>query len=156
MLIFCDIDGTLLNNDHRKHLLPTETHRTDLWDVFNLACKDDEPLIYRIQMVRLMAASHELVYLTGRSDICREFTLESLAKHECPDRELIMRPRDDHRKGYEFKAEAIGIKLKKRGITDFALIDDDETICNHIGIRYPSALVIQVPSYCCAYKREAT
>lgn len=153
MLIFCDLDGTLLDNSQRKHLLPTETHRAELWDVFNLACKDDAPLDYRIQMVRLMAATHELVYLTGRSDVCREPTLKTLDKFNCPPAELIMRPRDDHRKGYEFKAEAIGIQLAKRQVSEFALIDDDETICNHISIRYPKATVIQVPSYCCAYLR---
>lgn len=150
--IITDLDGTLCDNRQRRMLIPPIKDLYDHWHEFNMACHGDTPIQYRIEMVRLLADSgHEIIYVTSRSECARQLTMHWLTRHGAPHGELVMRQKNDHRKSWEYKAEAIGMVLSQRQATKFAIIDDDSRICDHIAIRYPQAVVMNVPSVDCAY-----
>ena len=46
MIYICDLDGTLYDNRHRAHLMPTGDKRndTEAWAQFNGACRGDKPI----------------------------------------------------------------------------------------------------------------
>ena len=55
MIIACDIDGTLFNNEHRAEFIPQDKSHTDNWRRFNELHIYDEPIRYRIQILNLLA-----------------------------------------------------------------------------------------------------
>lgn len=148
-LYIFDLDGVLFDNSHRQHLLPTgDGATTEQWDAFNLACEDDAPIRHLWQMLNEMLRANtggQVVFLTGRSEVCRMQTARSIAKAMGwnPDgflvkslaRTLRMRPADDRRRAAEFKYDAISqIKSELKDDHRLVLVDDDYSI---IGVCEP-------------------
>lgn len=128
-LLILDLDGVLFDNSHRTHLLPTGDGKTaDQWDTFNKACRDDTPIMHMWGVLRVLTdlsrdgnLNTEIVFLTGRSEVCRQETLEAIADAllicepeadrraviSATDDALIMRAADDHRPGHDLKREEI-------------------------------------------------
>lgn len=147
-LYIMDIDGTLMDNSHREHLLPVGCgSTTEQWDAFNLACIDDAPIAHMWQLMgELMRHGHHILFLTGRSEICQRETRMSLIKadrellgdHHQVDKvisaQLIMRQPDDHRPAAEFKRYVLQAVSAVEG-RRLVLVDDDARIiqaCEHI------------------------
>lgn len=151
MLCFADIDGTHFNNEHRFAAIPSDKTRTENWHEFNALHVYDRPIEYRIRYLRLLATTHEVVYLTSRTETFADTTTAQLNMHGCPSGRLIMRGVDDHRPSAEFKLQAIREALAVHGLETFILIDDDRFICEAVAARYPRAHIVKVPSQCCAY-----
>lgn len=140
-LYIMDIDGTLMDNSHREHLLPTGCgSTTEQWDAFNLACIDDKPIAHMWQLMgELMRHGHHILFLTGRSEICQRETRVSLnrasreifsRKHPCDKvlcAQLLMREQSDHRSAADYKADMIGRIAALEG-RRLVLVDDDERI----------------------------
>ena len=151
MFIFADIDGTHFNNEHRFAAIPADKTRTENWHEFNALHVYDRPIEYRIRYLQLLAMTHEVVYLTSRTETFADTTTAQLNMHGCPSGRLIMRGFDDHRHSAAFKLQAIGEALAVRGLDTFILIDDDRFVCEAVAARYPRAHIVKVPSQCCAY-----
>ena len=153
MIIFCDIDGTLFNNEHRAHAIPADRSNTDNWHEFNALHIYDTPIQYRIDFLNALAMEHLVIYLTSRTETFHDSTKAQLNMVKCPPGLLVMRAANDNRKSEDFKVNAIGLELMQRGVNDaeFMLIDDDVNVCYSVASRYPMARVIKVPSQCCAY-----
>ena len=167
MIIFCDIDGTIFNNEHRVGVIPADRSHTANWHEFNALHIYDTPIQYRIDLLNALAMEHLVIYLTSRTDTFHDSTKAQLNMAKCPPGPLVMRGVGEHRPSAEFKVDAIGmelacrglladsidIELAHRGISDaeFMLIDDDKHVCDAVASRYPMARVIKVPSQCCAY-----
>ena len=127
-----DLDGTLADGRGRLHLLPqaAERNHTHSWDAFNLAADKDFPILSNIQLMNeLYQYGKRIVILTGRSDVAADVTQRWLWEHGCNFNQLIMRPRNDHRKDTEFKTE----KLQEIGLHRIvACFDDLEHVAKHI------------------------
>ena len=153
MIIFCDIDGTLFNNEHRACAIPADRSNTENWHEFDALHIYDTPIQYRIDLLNALAMEHLVVYLTSRTEIFHDSTKAQLNMNKCPPGTLVMRGADDNRKAEDFKVNAIGLELMQRGIGDaqFMFIDDDVNVCYSVANSYPMARIINVPSQCCAY-----
>lgn len=121
--IVVDIDGTIANNQHRAHLLSglvasdenrgTKVLAADRWDEFYDLCDKDEPYLDMRSIIKRVAATSQVIYLTGRVERIRGKTVSWLKKHGFPSGTLYMRANDDFRRNSEFKLEA----LKTKGLT---------------------------------------
>ena len=154
MIIFCDIDGTLFNNEHRVGVIPADRSHPANWHEFNALHIYDTPIQYRIDLLNALAMEHLVIYLTSRTDIFHDSTKAQLNMAKCPQGWLVMRGEDEHRPSSEFKLDAIERELACRGLRGnavFMLIDDDRHVCDAVADRYPMARIIKVPSQCCAY-----
>ena len=157
MIIACDIDGTLFNNEHRAEFIPQDKSHTDNWHRFNELHIYDEPIQYRIKFLRLLAMMPgvRVVYITGRSDEFRDETIARLNLVQAPNGDLFMRNQDDHRPANEVKVDILERITHSFKSAPFALIDDDASVCNAVAKAFPNANVIKVPSQDCAYLAQA-
>lgn len=90
--IICDIDGTVLFDDHRRPLIPNGSA-----EIYFQACLGDEPnlpLITTLQMYRKMG--YKIHFVTGRSESIREKTIQSFKMHGIPWDSLHMRRLDEY------------------------------------------------------------
>lgn len=154
-LVIADIDGVLMDNSHRDHLVPTNGGpRTEDWEAFNQACVDDTPIQHMIDMVNYLSLTtgHLAVLCTGRTETCRDATLATLVDaglrpamcaqhwakripedsasnpHWVCNRNMFacFRPVDDHRKGWEYKADAVKRMIEFFRPAQVMFIDDDK------------------------------
>ena len=153
MIIFCDKDGTLFNNEHRSHAIPADRSNTANWHEFNALHIYDTPIQNRIDMLNALAMEHLVIYLTSRTETFHDSTKAQLNMAKCPPGHIVMRGVDEHRSSAEFKLDAIERELACRGLDNqqFMLIDDDLGVCHAVAERYPEARIVNVPSQCCAY-----
>jgi hypothetical protein len=91
MIVICDLDGTLCDHKHRKHLSHLD------FDEYNgmLHLDVPKPSILAIlnAMDMMLTPSSTMIYLmTGRPEQYREATVFWLSKHNVPYYRLIMRP----------------------------------------------------------------
>lgn len=111
-----DLDGTLANLEHRKHLLDQKD-----WRGFFAAVDGDEPIPKVFAVFHaLMSAGHTIEIWSGRSDECRDLTRAWLIRHGVPESvPLIMRRAGDHRPDDLVKREFL------RGCNEPDVIFDD-------------------------------
>jgi HAD superfamily, subfamily IIIB (Acid phosphatase) len=129
-MILLDLDGTLFDNSHRKHLVECETPD---WKAFlspELAAKD--PVFPEAKMALDLLkkhTSHNFVFLTGRNESLREVTGKAIVeKLEIPLdnlNHLIMRPVDNYDKPSVFKSKEINKILNWVLPKEVIAIDDD-------------------------------
>ncbi|BES53387.1 hypothetical protein [Aeromonas phage phiWae15] len=167
-LYIFDLDGVLFDNSHRQHLLPTgDGQTTEQWDAFNLACENDEPIHHMWQMLNEMLRASEgsqVLFLTGRSEVCRMQTARSIAKvMKWKDdsflikpfaRTLHMRPAYEHRHAAEFKYDAIAqIKSEMKDEHRIVLVDDDPSIIEACAPLVDRTILVKPFSGCSALTR---
>lgn len=67
-----DIDGTLADCSHRLHHIQKQPKD---WPAFFAGCADDAPITHIVDLaIMLTDADRVLVFVSGRSDECREAT----------------------------------------------------------------------------------
>jgi|JI10StandDraft_1071094.scaffolds.fasta_scaffold460806_2 phosphoglycolate phosphatase-like HAD superfamily hydrolase len=93
-IILCDLDGTLANCQHRiRHIMQQPKD----WGAFFAECGDDEPIAHIIELVNAIDRDKYEIWITsGRSDQCKQQTVEWLKKHGVRYDNLIMRKSGDH------------------------------------------------------------
>ena len=129
MDVIFDVDGTLLNIEHRVPLIrPTDGSKKD-WEAFrNKAC-DDVPHPEIVEIARAMAhAKHRLVICTGRMEKERAVTHASLLAAGMP-----MYGRPDH----VIKLEMLP-KIREHGYEPCLVFDDRQQVVDmwrSIGLR---------------------
>ena len=114
-VILWDLDGTLFDGGHRVHLMPEDPTRDENWDAFNKACVDDPTVPHmasvffamRDQLMSGAAPFNDFYFLTARSKICEDETIEALHNAGYGLFPLIMRERGDHRTPAAFKSAMI-------------------------------------------------
>lgn len=103
MIVIFDLDGTIADNEHRRHLV-ADGH-TD-WDTFYENCGQDLPVWSVITIMRLLwAVGDTIVILSGRSDVVRIKTKRWLKRYDVPYHLLMMRPKGDSTPDEELKKE---------------------------------------------------
>lgn len=118
-----DIDGVLADVRHR---LPYVENRPRDWAAFFAAAPRDELLPEGLQAALVAAADHELIYLTGRPEHCREDTEAWLTAHGLPPGRLLMRKDADRRPARMTKLEQLR-RLRRQGAVA-VLVDDDARV----------------------------
>ena len=101
--VICDIDGTLAFNTSR--------------DIYDLTKVDtDTPNEPIISLVRMLAIKHEIIFTSGREDVCEADTRAWLAKYVVdtdPDQiKLFMRPAGDKRRDAIVKREIFDANIR--------------------------------------------
>lgn len=124
--ILFDIDGTLADIRHRRiHL---ERKKPD-WQAFHAEIGSDTPNgpIVELYKSLWMAATHELVLVTGRHERSRTLTEQWLAWNEIPFGRILMRADDDFRADYVIKEEIL-MELLKTGKEIEFVVDDRQQV----------------------------
>lgn len=152
-MIICDIDGTLFDNHHRKHLIPIDGTTTQQWHDFNSQHVNDEPVRHVIAMVAGMARTEQLVFLTSRTETMRTTTLIQLEKvfkvYGLLDCELIMRTVDDIRPPIDFKHDQLAWFSQVGVYGPNVFIDDNEFMINHVNQAFPHFETVLVKTKDC-------
>lgn len=107
-IVIFDLDGTIADIEHRRHLVEKPGLFHELsdeefaawkpdWDGFFLLCVNDEPKPEVIEICNLLSLKYDIIILSGRSEVVRKETVAWLAKHGIWNYErLWMRPDEDY------------------------------------------------------------
>jgi hypothetical protein len=120
-----DVDGVIADVRHRLHHVQS---RPKDWDAFFAAASGDGVLEAGRERSRELDEQHDLVYLTGRPERCREDTLAWLATNDFPSGELVMRPDTERRPARFFKLGQLRRLSRTQEVA--IVVDDDEAVVN--------------------------
>lgn len=122
-LVVLDIDGVLADVRHRLHYLAM---RPKNWEGFFAAATNDQVLEVGAEFAKQAAATHEIVYLTGRPERLRAATQSWLDEQLLPTGRLVMRPVGDRRPSAVVKLHEL--RRLRRESTVELLVDDDPSV----------------------------
>jgi hypothetical protein len=131
MDIIFDVDGTLLNIEHRVPLIrPTNGTRKD-WGAFRAAAVNDTPYPEIVAIANALIDDHRLIICTGRMEKERAVTTGSLllAKFPLYGVPIYMRPNDDVRADHIIKLEMLA-KIREDGFDPVLAFDDRQQVVN--------------------------
>lgn len=136
-----DIDGTLSDPTHRLHYVQQSPKD---WRAFFAAVGGDKPVPHMIELVNdLYRAGADIVYVSGRSDECREATLHWLRERFCPKGPLYMRKAEDYRPDDVVKSELL-VQLRAAGYEPIMAFDDrNSVVANWRRLGVPCAQVAE-------------
>lgn len=89
-VVCVDLDSTLCDTRHRRHLVRVESGEPPDWQAHSMACGDDPPVVGVLRAVQLLAATHEIVVVSARDRAARDLTAEWLARHAVPYCDLVL------------------------------------------------------------------
>ena len=118
-----DIDGVVADVRHRLHLVERKPKQ---WDAFFAAAADDPPLAEGVELVRALAAEHDVLWLTGRPERTRAATERWLAAQDLPTGPLRMRRERDFRPARVAKREELRRLRRDREVA--LVVDDDPAV----------------------------
>lgn len=125
MYVF-DLDNTLSDAEHRSHLA-----RNKLWDDFHIRAEHDEavPAIKSL-CEALWNGGKQIVILTGRPEKYRNITTNWLQKQSIRFDGLLMRPNDDFRQDYDFKAHMLQMLCNSECLQPSSIVvfEDRDTV----------------------------
>jgi len=127
MKIIFDVDGTLMDVEHRRHFV--EGVSTD-WKAFEEATKDDTRMEHVFEVAEsLYDAGHEIVIVSARKERQRELTEHQLKQtmgvfwsH------LFMRPDDSFEPDHQFKQRVLHELIKADWKPDMVFDDRDQVV----------------------------
>lgn len=121
--IIVDIDGTLADATHRKHLVDGSQKKD--WAKFYDMCDQDEPHYDIIEIVGELGRNKEVYLVTGRVERVREKTEEWLDEFDVPYDYLLMRPDGDYTPDHVLKIQM----ATKAGLSpdNVSVVLDDRT-----------------------------
>ncbi len=120
-----DIDGTLANGRHRLHHI--EKTPKD-WGAYFAACGDDEPIEHIVDLANhLHVTGVAIILVSGRSDVCRDETLDWLDKHRVPWTALFMREEGNHTDDDKLKIEMLA-QIRDAGFEPIMAFDDRDRV----------------------------
>lgn len=129
--IYCDLDGTLCDVEHRRHFVRGEGKKD--WKSFFEGISLD-PINEPVERV-VKCMSHliyPIVYCTGRSEQYRDVTTEWLSRHGLLNLDhgtyLFMRPRSDSRADFITKELLLDFEVLTRFDILFCLDDRDQVV----------------------------
>lgn len=111
MFIIVDIDGTIADCSHRLHYIKGE--KKD-WNSFFKAAGKDKPIKNVLTIINNLGFDYNLLFITGRSTICKEETKFWLGEHILHNGyTLLMRKEGDFRPDDEVKPELLNDFLER-------------------------------------------
>jgi hypothetical protein len=128
--IIFDVDGTLLNIEHRVPLIrPVNGGKKD-WTAFRHAAIHDVPHPEIMEIaIALHMACHRLIVCTGRMEKERGVTIASLGGAGFPlySAPIYMRANDDVRPDHVIKLELLA-KIREDGFSPALVFDDRQQV----------------------------
>jgi hypothetical protein len=126
--VLIDLDGTLLNNEHRQHFMKRE--KKD-WASFFAHMKFDRPHLEVLMLVDLIFKHTEIAVLlvTGRPSQYHGATVQNLHDYSVSFSALIMRAQKDNRSDVEVKKDMLHA-IKDMGYRPILVIDDRPEVVN--------------------------
>lgn len=129
--IICDIDGVLLDINHLIEL-DHLTNQITNWDWLDNNYDKSTPILDNINMICELQNMFDVIYLTGRKEICRDVTINQLKNHglKISNDNYFCRRNHDFRSGWQFKEWWYKKKLPylKLGEVHLAIDDDPDII----------------------------
>ncbi|MEI6621382.1 MAG: polynucleotide kinase [Actinomycetes bacterium] len=113
--IIVDIDGTLADRANRSPFG---------WD----SASTDLPIYPTIRLVQALAGESLVLYVTGRSEVCRDATLDWLREHVGVAGPLFMRRADDNRRDATLKGELFRKHIRDSYRVWMVLDDRNQTV----------------------------
>lgn len=132
--LICDLDGTVANLDHRLGFVKDGAKN---WDAFFKTVGQDKPINDIIDLVLETSANMylDIVFCTGRPDICREDTIKWIEEHmalrEGDDYKLLMRPSegsDRYAKDCKIKQDMLEVLRAEYGKDPKYVFDDRDQV----------------------------
>ena len=124
--VIVDIDGTLSNLDHRKHIIDHDSYdknTPEQWEEFNEKAALDTPVQVIVELVRtLHTAGYAIVLCTSRNDPMYALTAAWLKEWGIPYDALYMRPQGDKRPDTLVKLDLL-TEIRK-AYEPFMVLDD--------------------------------
>jgi uncharacterized HAD superfamily protein len=115
-----DIDGTVANGDHRLHHIQKEPKA---WDDYFLECGKDAPIEHMRAVVIGLSEHARIVYVSGRSDLVRQQTIDWFDRHGFPCDALYMRKQGDHENDDTLKIKLLA-QVRADGFDPIMAFDD--------------------------------
>jgi phosphoglycolate phosphatase-like HAD superfamily hydrolase len=115
-----DIDGTIADLSHRLHHI---TNAPKDWPAFYAGCGRDTPIEHICDLAHALWSKAAIVFVSGRSDECREQTVAWMRDHKVPMTRLYMRAAGDHREDNVVKSELLD-RLIADGFEPIMAFDD--------------------------------
>lgn len=140
-MIICDLDGTIFDNSHRKHLVECENPN---WTEFlkpELVALDPvfPEALQAVEWLRKYT-SHNWTFLTGRNESLREVSEKSLkdkAGFSIDNlNHLIMRPADNYETPTVFKEAEIKKIINEMHYPEELLALDDDVYMQAVYLKY--------------------
>lgn len=129
MLYVFDIDGTLADITHRRHLVATKPKN---WPAFEARAPQDKPVWPIIAVLtELWKGDHDIVIASGRGDNQRDATVRWLAQVANVPRtwyDLYMRRAGDYRADDIIKQEILNAITAKYGRKPDMVFDDRKRV----------------------------
>ena len=125
MDVIFDVDGTLMDIDHRRRFLDGSMGKKD-WQGFVNATKDDKPKLQSHFVAKaLKAQGNRINILTGRNQAQHDIT--ALQLRDIPYDTMIMRPDDNYDADQDLKAGMLD-HLKTLGYNPTLVFDDRDAV----------------------------
>lgn len=96
--ILVDLDDTLCQTNARHHLATA-----GLWNAYSLACTDDAPIPFTIDLVRHWSAYYDIHLVSGRGDIALDQTIAWLKAQGVPWDGITLRQDGNRDNNTKFK-----------------------------------------------------
>ncbi|MEP0191783.1 MAG: HAD family acid phosphatase [Erythrobacter sp.] len=126
--VLFDIDGTLADIEHRRHLV--EGDNPDWAKFFDLMGSDSVNLpVAELYLALWSSTSFECVLVSGRPEEYRPVTEQWLTWNEIPFNRLLMRRAKDNRKDAIVKEEILK-QLLSEGADIAFTVDDRQSVVN--------------------------
>lgn len=119
-----DIDGTLADITHRLRHIQKEPKD---WRTFFASVSKDMPIGHMLKLAWALRDSPGVAYVSGRSDECRDETVDWLRLHGAPYGPLYMRKAGDHKPDHELKIELLA-QLRADGYEPIMVFDDRSSV----------------------------
>ena len=125
MDIIFDVDGTLMDIEHRRHFV---IQRPKDFDAFRAATKDDTPKQEIFSIAKAMkAAGHRIIISSGRNKSQMDITVEQISSQGLSFDAIFMRSNSDFRPDFEVK-EGMLVKMKDQGFDPIMAFDDRQQV----------------------------
>lgn len=125
--VIFDLDGTLANNEHRKHWITVSPKNWEAWNAETMG----DSLIWqtKIALTAFHKAGSRIIVCTARGEECRDLTMRWLEKYDIWQMvsQMYMRPPKDFRKDCIVKSEMLD-QLRKDGYDPKMVFDDRKQV----------------------------
>lgn len=125
MDIIFDVDGTLMDIEHRRHFV---VQRPKDFDSFRAATKDDTPKNDIFAIAKAMkAAGHRIIISSGRNKSQMDITVEQINRNGLEFDAIFMRSDQDWRQDFIVK-EGMLKKMQDAGFDPTMAFDDRQQV----------------------------
>lgn len=125
MDIIVDVDGTLMNIEHRRHLVSGENKD---WKAFSEAMGEDTPNDDIFSIVKdLQKRDNNIIITTGRSEDSYDITIKQLREGGIEPEAVYMRAFGSFAPDFEIKKQMLG-RMRKDGYYPTVAFDDRKSV----------------------------